>query len=56
VHASPGDLLSNFQIGLMGNLEARKGRLVIPIDVLWIHLTNDKELPFDAGVNSVKQG
>ncbi len=56
VHASPGDLLSNFHIGLMGNLEARKGRLVIPIDVLWIHLTNDKGLPFDAGVNSVKAG
>ncbi len=56
VHASPGDLLSNFQIGLMGNLEARKGRLVIPIDFMWIHLTNDKGLPFDAGVNSVKLG
>ena len=56
VHASPGDLLSNFQIGLMGTVEARKGRLVIPIDALWIHLTNDKGLPFDAGVNSVKAG
>lgn len=56
VHASPGDLLSNFQIGLMGNLEARKGRLVIPLDVMWIHLTNDKGLPFDAGVNSIKFG
>jgi hypothetical protein len=56
VHASPGDLLSNFQIGLMGNVEARKGRLVIPIDVLWIHLTNDKGLPFDTGVNSIKLG
>lgn len=56
VHASPGDVLSNFQIGLMGNLEARKGRLVMPLDVLWIHLTNDKGLPFDAGVNSVKLG
>ncbi len=56
VHASPGDLLSNFQIGLMGNLEARKGRVVIPLDVMWIHLTNDKGLPFDAGVNSIKFG
>jgi hypothetical protein len=56
VHASPGDLLSNFQIGLMGNVEARKGRVVIPLDVLWIHLTNDKGLPFDAGVNSIKLG
>jgi hypothetical protein len=56
VHASPGDLLSNFHIGLMGNLEARKGRLVIPIDVMWIHLQDNKALPFDAGVNSVKLG
>jgi len=56
VHASPGDLLSNFQIGLMGNLEARKGRVVIPLDFMWIHLTNNKGLPFDAGINSVKAG
>lgn len=56
VHASPGDLLSNFHIGLMGNLEARKGRVVIPIDVMWIHLQDNKGLPFDTGVNSVKLG
>jgi hypothetical protein len=59
VHASPGDLLSNFQIGLMGTVEARKGRLVIPVDVMWIHLTDSKTVPFDTGdtgVNSVKLG
>ncbi|MGA2369376.1 MAG: hypothetical protein ACLPPV_02900 [Candidatus Korobacteraceae bacterium] len=56
VHASPGDLLSNFHIGLMGNLEARKGRLVMPLDVLWINLQTNKAVSFDPGVNSVKAG
>jgi len=56
VHASPGELLSNFHLGFMANVEARKGRLVIPLDFMWIHLTDNKGLPFDAGVNSVNLG
>lgn len=44
--ASPGDLLSNFRFGLMGLVDIRHNRLVLPIDVMWIRLADDKALPF----------
>lgn len=47
VHASPGDLLSHFDIGLMGSFEARKKRLVIPVDFMWMKLEGDRTAPFD---------
>jgi hypothetical protein len=43
--ASPGDLLSNFRFGLMGAFEARYKRLVVPIDMMWIRLEDDKAVP-----------
>jgi hypothetical protein len=42
VHASAGDLLSNFRFGLMGIVEARHNRLVLPLDVFWVRLGQDK--------------
>jgi len=54
VHASAGDLLSHFDIGLMGLVEARKNRFVLPVDFLWIKLRADKALPFDQGLNSIQ--
>lgn len=51
VHASPGDLLSHFDIGLMGAMEARKNRIVIPLDFMWIKLQGDRTTPFDPGVS-----
>src|SRR5215472_12752113 len=36
VHASPGDLLSHFDIGIMGAAEARYNRFVINGDLFWI--------------------
>ncbi len=54
VHASPGDLLSHFDIGLMGVVEARKNRFLVPIDFLWIKLEADNALPSDAGLTSIK--
>jgi hypothetical protein len=39
--ASPGDLLSHFRIGLMGAVEARHKRIVVPIDLMWIRLGAD---------------
>jgi hypothetical protein len=51
IHASPGDLLSNFQIGLAGAGEIRKGRLLIPIDFMWMKLQGDKSTDFDPGVS-----
>jgi len=44
--ASPGDLLSNFRFGLMGAVEARRKRIVLSGDLLWIRLEADKAIPF----------
>jgi hypothetical protein len=56
VHASASDVLSKFNIGLMGAMEARKQRFVLPIDFMWIKLSDDQALqenPFP-GVTSIK--
>lgn len=53
VHASAGDILSNFRFGLAGGVEFRKQRMVIPIDLMWVRLEDDKALPFpDLGASS----
>jgi hypothetical protein len=46
VHASAGDLLSHFRFGLMGLVEADQKRLVLPLDIIWARLGDDKALPF----------
>ena len=43
--ASPGDLLSHFRFGLMGAVEPRYKRIVLPLDIMWIRLASDKALP-----------
>lgn len=54
VRASPGDLLSHADIGLMGTLEASKGHVVVPIDFMWLALSDGKGLPEnEAGVESI---
>jgi hypothetical protein len=45
-HASPGDILSHFDIGLMGETELSRNRILIPIDLLWIRLSDSQPLPF----------
>jgi len=45
VHASASDVLSKFNIGLMGAVEARKKRFLLPVDFMWIKLSDDKALP-----------
>jgi len=47
-HASPGDLLSHFDIGLMGAAEVRYDRLVLDGDLMWIRLSDSRALPFPA--------
>ena len=51
VHASIGDILSNFEIGLMGAGEIRKGRWLMPMDLMWIKLEADHATPVEAGVS-----
>jgi sirohydrochlorin ferrochelatase len=36
IHASPGDLLSNFRIGLMGTADLRRKRLLLPFDIIYM--------------------
>jgi hypothetical protein len=53
VHVSATDLLGYFNFGLMGTVEARKNRWLVPLDVLWIRLGDNKSLPFtDPGAES----
>jgi hypothetical protein len=46
--ASAADLLSHFRFGLMGAVEARHKRIVVPIDMMWIRLADDRALPAPA--------
>jgi hypothetical protein len=46
VHATPGDLISNFRFGLMGTVEARRKWLLLPLDMMWVRLGDSKALPF----------
>jgi hypothetical protein len=45
VHATPGDLLSNFRFGLMGLFDTRYKRIVLPVDMMWIRLSDSRGLP-----------
>jgi hypothetical protein len=53
--ASPSDLLSHFQIGLMGAVEARHKWLVTSMDIFWIRLEDDKAIPLppDVGLGAI---
>jgi hypothetical protein len=54
VHVTAGDVLSNFNFGLMGMVEARYKRVVIPIDFMWVKLTDYSGIPITDNVESVK--
>jgi hypothetical protein len=53
VHVTAGDVLSDFNFGLMGAMEARYNRIVIPVDFMWVKLTDDKGIPITDNVESV---
>jgi hypothetical protein len=52
IHASPADLLSHFDIGLMGAAAARRRRFLLDGDLLWIRISDSKALP-SAGLGAV---
>ena len=57
VHVSPGDLLSHFRFGLMGLVDTRYKRIVIPVDVMWIRLGANNALPLtDVDVTAKVRG
>lgn len=53
VHLSASDVLSHFDFGLMGAVESRYKRIVIPIDFMWVKLSDKKGLPVDQEAESV---
>lgn len=54
VHASFSDIFSNFSFGLMGALAPRYNRIVMPLDFMWIRLSNDKATPIGILARSVE--
>jgi hypothetical protein len=54
VHASFGDIFSYLNIGLMGEVEARKKRVLLVSDIMWMRLSDEKGIPLnDVGIQSV---
>jgi hypothetical protein len=53
IHVSAGDVLWSFDFGVMGLTEIRYNRLIVPIDFMWVKLSDNKGLPFDQGIDSV---
>ena len=57
IHVSPGDLLSHFRFGLMGLVDTRYKRIVIPVDFVWLRLGENNALPLtDEAVNANVKG
>ena len=44
VHVTGSDMLSNFNGGLAGMMEARKGRIVLPVDINWARVATTKAI------------
>lgn len=56
VDASFGDVLKNFDIGLMGVGEARYGRFGVATDLLWVKLSAEQNTPLGLLADSVGAG
>jgi hypothetical protein len=54
VHASFGDIFNYVNIGAMGVLEARYKRVLMPVDFMWMKLSDNKALPINVVALSVK--
>lgn len=55
VHASFSDILNYLNIGAMGVFEARYKRVIMPVDFMWMKLSDEKGLPVnELDVDSVK--
>ena len=55
VHVSGSDVLSNFNGGFAGFVQARKNRFVLPIDLFWARIGTTQGIPLtDTGQSSVR--
>jgi hypothetical protein len=53
VHVSANKVLSYFNFGLMGAVETRYNRIIIPVDFMWVRLKDSKGIPITDDVESV---
>jgi hypothetical protein len=53
VHVTARNVLSYFDFGLMGAVEIRYNRIVIPVDFMWVRLKDEKGIPITDAVESV---
>src|SRR6516164_5162200 len=53
VHVSARNVLSYFNFGLMGAVETRYNRVIIPVDFMWVQLKDSKGIPVTDDVQSV---
>jgi len=44
-YATPGEIFSHFRFGLLGFVDTRYKRVVMPLDILWLRLGDDRALP-----------
>jgi hypothetical protein len=54
VHASFSDIFNYFNIGVMGAVEVRYSRVIMPVDFMWMKLSDNKALPLTDVTASVK--
>ena len=54
VHVTARNVLSYFDFGLMGTMEIRYHRIIIPVDFMWVRLKDEKGIPITDAVESVK--
>jgi len=54
IHAGFSDVLSYLNLGFMATTEVRYNRILVPVDFLWIKLTDKKAFPAEEGPTSAK--
>jgi hypothetical protein len=54
VHANFSDIFNYLNIGAMGVVETRYNRVIMPLDFMWMKLSDDKGLPVNEIASSVK--
>jgi len=54
VHVTARNVLSYFDFGLMGTVEIRYNRVIIPVDFMWVRLKDEKGIPITDAVESEK--
>jgi hypothetical protein len=54
VHASFSDIFSYLNMGAMATVETRYNRVIMPVDFMWMNLSDDKSLPINEVAESIK--